>query len=89
MTDAKKAKEIAEENLKVFFPDAANIHLVEIELDSNKKNWSVTLSYDVTPTTPSEILSIKKTTLYKVFKVESKSGSLLSMKNRDMNKKPL
>lgn len=89
MTDAKTAKEIAEESLRSFFPEAINIHLVELELDSNKKNWTVTLSYDVTPSTPSEILSIKKTTVYKVFTVETKSGSLVSMKNRDITKLPL
>lgn len=85
VTDANKAKEIAQESVESFFPEATGIHLEEMELDQGKKNWLVTLSFDIRPTTPSEILSIKKTRVYKVFAVESKSGVLISMKNRDMN----
>ncbi len=85
VTDAQKAKEIAQESVETFFPDATGIHLEEMELDKGKKSWLVTLSFEVTPDTPSELLSNKKTRVFKVFTVESKTGALVSMKNRDMN----
>jgi len=85
VTDAKKAKEIAEESARSFFPEASGIHLEEIALENKKSQWRVTLSFEIPPSTPSELLSIKKTKVYRVFTVESKSGSLISMKKRDMN----
>ena len=85
MTEAKDALRIARESCSSFFPDAAGIHLEEIELDRGKKNWMVTLSFDVNPSTPSEILSIKKTRVFKIFHVDAKSGDLLGMKNWETN----
>ena len=69
--------------LKAFYPLAKNVEVDEMELSSDKKQCFMTLSYEVDPNTPSELLSVKKSTRYKVFQVDLKSGDVLSMKNRE------
>ncbi len=84
MVDAKKASERSIDYLQSFFPEALNIMMEELEQSDDKTCWEVTLSFEVTPTIPSELLSVKKTVLYKIFSVEKKSGEVISMKIRNM-----
>ncbi|MCB9246922.1 MAG: hypothetical protein H6606_10905 [Flavobacteriales bacterium] len=85
MTSALDAKKICEEQAGLLFPEALNFHLESLELDRKGKFWLVTFRFDVDPETPSELLTNKKTAVYKVFHVEVKSGQVVAVKNRDLN----
>jgi hypothetical protein len=83
MQNLKVHSESAIAHLKSFYPNAQNVLVDELEVSADRKMCSLTLSYDVEPNTPSELLSVKKTTCYKVFQIEIKTGELLSMMNRE------
>lgn len=85
MTSALEAKNICEEQAALLFPKAANFHLESLELDRKGKHWLVTFRFDVDPETPSELLTNKKTAVYKIFHVEVKSGQLVAVKNKELN----
>mgnify|MGYP006928170349 CR=1 FL=1 len=83
MHNFQKITENAIAYLKSFYPVAENVEVDEMEISADKKQCFMTLSYEVLPSTPSELLSVKKTMRYKVFQVELKTGDVLSMKNRE------
>lgn len=84
-TSAVEAKDICEKQASAFFPNAVNLQFESVEMDESGKYWLVTFRFEVNPDTPSELLTNKKTTVYKVFWVELKSGQLLAVRNREMN----
>ncbi|MFC2128640.1 hypothetical protein ACFLRR_02070 [Bacteroidota bacterium] len=84
MIDAKVAVDKATDYLKIFFPESERTQLIEVELSDDKKSWYITMSHDTLPTTPSELMASAKTTKYKVFRIDVKSGEVISMKLRDL-----
>ena len=64
---------------------SANVRLEEVELSSDRKHWLVTLSFEELrrkrPDLP-DFLRVPRQT-FKVFKVERKSGRVVSMKMRN------
>lgn len=83
MNNLEKITQNAINYLKAFYPKATHVEVDEMELSPDKKESFMTLSYEVDPNTPSELLSVKKAIRYKVFQVELKTGEVLSMKNRE------
>jgi len=83
MINAKDAVDKATEYLKAFFPESEKTQLMEVELSEDKKFWSITISHDTHPTTPSELMASSRSVKYKVFRIDTKSGEVLSMKSRD------
>ncbi|MBI1305134.1 MAG: hypothetical protein GC181_00815 [Bacteroidetes bacterium] len=69
--------------LKALYPKAENIEVDELEFTENRKACFITLSFQSAPNTPSELLSNKRETRFKVFEVEMKSGEVISMKNKE------
>ncbi len=86
MIDVKKAAQISADYMKGFFPESDSIRLEEVEITDDKKFWIITLSYsqdDIDQNSP--FLGIKggKIKKYKIFKIKSESGEVLSMKIRE------
>ena len=84
MIDVKEASEKAKEHLVAFFPEAENVQLEEVELSGDKKHWLITLSYEGVSNSVASSLLVGKAVLYKIFKMDAKSGDVLSMKIRDI-----
>jgi hypothetical protein len=85
--DAKRAVKAAWDYFHTLFRivPSANVRLEEVELSSNRKHWLVTLSFEElrrkSPDLP-VFLRVPRQT-FKVFKVERKSGRVVSMKMRN------
>jgi len=84
MIDAKVAVDKATESLRIFFPESESTQLIEVELSDDKKCWYITMSHDTLPTTPSELMASAKSVKYKVFRIDAKSGDVISMKLREI-----
>jgi len=84
MIEVKEATDKAREHLAAFFPEAENVQLEEVELTSDKKFWLITLSYEGVSNSVASSLLVGKTVLYKIFKLDAKTGTILSMKIRDI-----
>lgn len=72
--DAKAAAQRARAYLIAVLPGVDGIRLEEIEMTTDDQCWLITLSFDVFPE-PKQ---------YKVFKVNAKTGDVVSMKIREM-----
>ena len=83
MIDVKEATGKAREHLKAFFPEAENVQLEEVELTEDKTLWLITLSYEGVANSVASSLLVGKSVLYKIFKLDAKTGNVLSMKIRD------
>jgi hypothetical protein len=85
--EARWAVEVALNYFQALFKDAlpSNASMEEIELSSDRKHWLVTLSFEEprrkNPQLP-EFMQIPRQKL-KVFKVERKSGLVVSVKTRN------
>lgn len=84
MIDVKEATGKAREHLSAFFPEAENVQLEEVELSLDKAHWLITLSYEGVSNSVASSLLVGKSVLYKIFKLDAKTGSVLSMKIRDI-----
>jgi len=84
MIDVRQAIDKAKEHLKAFFPDAENIQLEEVELSSDKTHWLITLSFEGVSASVASSLLVGKSLIYKQFKLDAKSGDVISMKIRDI-----
>jgi len=84
MIDAKEATAKAREHLTAFFPEAENVQLEEVELSADKAHWLITLSYEGVANSVASSLLVGKSVLYKIFKLDAKTGNVLSMKIRDI-----
>jgi len=82
----KEATDKAREHLVAFFPDAEKVQLEEVELSVDKKSWLVTMSYEGAGHSVASSLLVGKSVFYKLFRIDAKSGEVLSMKVRDYNK---
>lgn len=95
--EAKQAATLALEYFKELFPNAtgSNVTLEEVELLEDENCWLITLGFDEPPrtrTSAAEISPINKsfadifgksspTKRFKVFKVDARTGKVISMKN--------
>ncbi|MEW5874004.1 MAG: hypothetical protein AB1752_02335 [Candidatus Zixiibacteriota bacterium] len=76
--DAKRAAEIAMEYLRNLVGIVQAVRLEEVEYvvdDDGVEYWLVTLSYESTPSFARD---------YKVFRINDRTGKVLSMKIREM-----
>lgn len=84
MIDVQTAIKKTKENLKAFFPEAENIQLEEVELAGDKTHWLITLSYEGVSASVASSLLVGKSLIYKQFKLDAKTGEVVSMKIRDI-----
>ena len=81
--DAKKATQIARQQLHELFPriPGADIALEEVELTG--KRWEITLSYTKLPANPTMLpMLFGDDRIYKKFGVDKKTGEVLFMRIR-------
>lgn len=72
--------------LKEFFPDADKVQLEEIEKTDDNAYWYITLSYESSDIPEnSNAWLLKKSRKFKIFKIDSVTGEVRSMKIRDFN----
>ncbi len=86
--DAKRAASAAIDYFLTLFgpqPAQSNVSLEEVELSPDRKYWFVTLSYEELHRKLSDLPSFLRIPRqkFKVFKVERKSGRVVSMKMRN------
>jgi len=84
MIDVKVAADKARSHLVSFFPDAERIQLEEAELTDDKAHWFITISYEGVANSVASSLLVGKSVRYKIFKLDAKSGEVISMKIRDI-----
>ena len=84
MIDVKEATDKAKAHLASFFPDAENVQLEEVELTDDRTHWLITLSYEGVSHSVASSLLVGKSVRYKLFKLDAKSGEVISMKIRDI-----
>jgi hypothetical protein len=84
MINVKDAADKAKEYLRAFFPDAEQVQLEEVELSADKKHWLITLSYEGISGSVASSMLVGKSLRYKIFKLDAKTGEVLSMKIRDI-----
>jgi hypothetical protein len=82
MINATEAANSAIEYLKSFYNAAKKIMLEEVDISEEKKSWSVMVSFenhDAEDKSPSKITP----RIYKIFRIDSTTGLVTSMKSRD------
>lgn len=84
MINVKDATQKAKEYLMSFFPDAEQVQLEEVELSADRKHWLITLSYEGDSGSVASSMLVGKSIRYKLFRLDAKSGEVLSMKIRDI-----
>ena len=86
MISIKQATESSVDFLKAIDLLAEEILIEEVEFDTINQEWLITLSFSH-PTTPTRNLSsvFNEKTKYKIFKVDSLTGEVLSMKIRQLS----
>ena len=84
MIDVKEAADKARSHLVSFFPDAEKVQLEEAELTDDKSHWFITISYEGVANSVASSLLVGKSVRYKIFKLDAKSGEVISMKIRDI-----
>lgn len=84
MINVKEATEKAKEHLIAFFPDAEQVQLEEVELSPDKAHWLITLSYEGDSGSVASSMLVGKSLRYKIFKLDTKSGDVISMKIRNI-----
>ncbi len=84
MINVKEATDKAKEHLLAFFPDAEQVQLEEVELSADKAHWIITLSYEGLSTSVASSMLVGKSLLYKIFKLDTKQGEVISMKIRNI-----
>lgn len=84
MLDVKAAAQKASEYFGALFSKelAADSRLEEVELSEDGKYWLITLSYPDTASALQAIFANDPKRLYKQFKIDIASGSVVSMKIR-------
>ena len=82
MIQVNDAAKIAQDTLTTFYPRAQNIQLEEVELDEMSTHWLITLSF----IDPEAMLfpTFPKPRNYKLFRIASDTGEMVSMKIREL-----
>ena len=84
MINVKEATDRAKEHLVAFFPDAEEVQLEEVELSADKAHWLITLSYEAESGSVASSMLVGKSVRYKVFRLDTKSGEVISMNIRNI-----
>jgi len=88
MISAKEAVKIAFSYMKEFFPKERELELEEIELDDNRKDWSITISFPDKRTTSGIAAFTHSITSaprkYKSILVNLENGNVDAMKIRKL-----
>jgi hypothetical protein len=71
------------EYLQSFYPNTKKIQVEEMVLSDDKKFWDITMSYETDEPQSGSFLATEKSRKYKVFRIDSESGEVLSMKVRN------
>lgn len=93
MLSVKEAAHSALAFYKDIYPDIQGELIEEVELDAERRNWLITLSFPVkadqkNPLTVSSILTPQFERQYKLFKVSTDDGHVESMKIRVLGNDP-
>ena len=81
--DLRKATELSVQYLQSFFPTAERIQLEEVDITDDDRYWNITLSYEAEEMGQGYLV-LGKVRKYKIFKVDTYTGEIRSMKIRDM-----
>jgi hypothetical protein len=86
MLDVKEAAQRASEYFAGLYADqgVSNVQLEEVELTDDAQYWLITLSYPVIPDMAGMPINLVSRRNYKVFKIDSKTGEVKSMKIRNV-----
>jgi len=82
MIDVKDATQNAFKYLEELQEDLQGILLEEVELTEDEKFWLITLSFPDPEQCVPEILNLRRK--YKIFKINSTTGKVVSMKIREI-----
>jgi len=85
--DVRRATQSAIKYFQSLFPQISEFSLEEVELSEDGKHWLITLGFKAPPartSTTIELLTKPPQTKFKVFKVDAKTGKVLSMKIRSL-----
>ncbi|MCF6158665.1 MAG: hypothetical protein E3K32_08865 [wastewater metagenome] len=87
MVDVKDATEVATKYFINLFGDKySDLALEEVEISEDEKYWYITIGYNVDKPAFSHSLPFTRTGReYKCFKIERKTGKVLSMKIRKVD----
>ena len=85
MIDVKQAAQSASNFMAVLYSDntISNVMLEEVELSEDGRYWLITLSFPAPPNSINSILG-GGGRQYKIFKVNTDTGEVLSMKIREL-----
>ena len=83
--DVKRAAKAASDYFSKLFPTVNQFSLEEVELSEDGNCWLITLGFDTRSST-SNVVDVfgPPKTRYKVFKVDARTGEVLSMKIRSL-----
>jgi hypothetical protein len=86
--DAKKAAQLASKYFKSLLPEVSGFSLEEVELSEDGNFWLITLGFTAKKSEPTPTNSLTTLfgapprTKFKVFKVDARTGRVISMKIR-------
>lgn len=85
MIDVKQAAQLASKFIVGLYSDEtiSDVMLEEVELSEDSKYWLITLSFPAPPNSVGQLLGIKGRR-YKIVKVDTETGEVLSMKIREL-----
>jgi hypothetical protein len=88
VVDAKKAAQLASKYFKSLLPEVSDFSLEEVELSEDGNFWLITLGFtakksELVPANSfATLLGTPPRTKFKVFKVDARTGKVVSMKIR-------
>jgi hypothetical protein len=87
--DAKKAAQLASKYFKSLLPEVSDFSLEEVELSEDGKFWLITLGFTAKKAEQTQagwavMLGAPPRTKFKVFKVDTRTGEVVSMKIRSL-----
>lgn len=88
LVDAKKAAQLASKYFKSLLPEVSDFSLEEVELSEDGNFWLITLGFtakkseQVATNAWANVFGAPPRTKFKVFKVDTRTGKVISMKIR-------
>ena len=82
MIDVNQAVQNANEYLQVFYPSVLNPMLEEVELNDEKKQWLITLSFVNEEDKKEPVSLYARQRIYKIFVINAKDGLVVGMKSK-------
>lgn len=90
IVDAKKAAQLASKYFKSLLPEVSDFSLEEVELSEDGNFWLITLGFTAKKSDPvpasnwANVFGAPPRTKFKVFKVDTRTGKVVSMKIRSL-----